>query len=211
MDNTPGKKYTTSFIPRKAVAVPNTPYVKSGGPSLLSIIGFFIFIVSLLSAGGVYVWKIQTMRNIDSQIADLKKAKESFDEKTIAAATRLNDRIKAVKTLLDEHKSPSQVFEVLQKVTLETVRFKNLAYTTATDGKINIKASGVANDFESVVLQSDQLGVTGLFKDVLFSEVQSAGQNLVTFSLTANLEPQSVLYRKKFDSLSSVTSTTTQK
>ncbi len=211
MDNTPGKKYTTSFIPRKAVAVPNTPYVKSGGPSLLSIIGFFIFLLSLLAAGGVYVWKIQVSRDIDSQITELRKTKEQFDEKTIAAATRLNDRINVVKKILDEHKSPSQVLEVLQKVTLENVRFRNLTYTTATDGTINIKASGTANDFESVVLQSDQLGVTGIFKDVLFSEVQSAGQNLVTFSLTANLDPQSVLYRKKFDSLSSVTSTTTQK
>jgi hypothetical protein len=210
MDTTPGKKYTTSFIPRKAVAVPNTPYVKSGGPNLLSLIAFFIFFGAILTAGGVYAWKIQTERSIDSQIASLKKARDEFDEKTIAAATRLNDRINAVKKLLDEHKAPSQVFEVLQKVTLETVRLRNLTYITAVDGTVNIKASGTANGFESVVLQSDQLGVTGLFKDVLFSEVQSAGQNLVTFSLTANLDPKSVLYRKKFDSLSSVTGPTTQ-
>lgn len=208
MDTTPGKKYTTSFIPRKAVAVPNTPYVKSGGPSLLSLIGFFIFIGALLSAGGVYVWKVQTNRIIESQIASLKKARDEFDADTIAAATRLNDRINAVKNLLNSHKAPSQIFEVLQKVTLETVRLRNLTYLTEADGTVTIKASGSARGFESVVLQSDQLGLTGLFKDVLFSEVQSAGPNLVTFTLTAKVDPKSVLYRKKIETLSNVTSFT---
>ncbi len=207
MDTTQGKKYTTSFIPRKAVAVPNTPYVKTGGPSLLSLIGFFVFIGAALSAGGVYVWKIQTERTIAAQIETLKKARAEFDENTIKAATRLNDRINAAEQLLDNHIAASQIFDILEKIILSSVRLRNLTYTTDIDGTINIKANGTAKGFESVVLQSDQMGLTGLFKDVLFSEVQSAGLNLVTFSMTANVDPKSVLYRKKVSTLESVIQT----
>jgi len=212
MDTTPGKKYTTSFIPRKAVAVPNTPYVKSGGPNLLSLIGFFIFFGALLSAGGVYAWKIQIARSIDAQHQELEKTRKQFDEDTIKAATRLNDRINAVKNLLDSHKAPSQIFDILQKFTLDTVRLRTLTYTTDVDGTVNIKAAGSARGFESVVLQSDQLGLTGLFKDVLFSEVQSVGPKLVSFSLTASVDPKSVLYRKKLPASATpaVTPTTPQ-
>ncbi len=210
MDSQQGQKYTTSFIPRKAVAVANTPYVKSGGPGILTIIGLFVFFGAILSAGGVYLWKIQTQRTIESQIASLKKSRDEFDQKTLAAATRLNERIIAVKNLLDNHKSPSQIFSVIEEKVLKNVRLRNLTYSTDVDGTVKIKSSGSAAGFEAVVLQSDELGETGLFKDVLFSEVQTAAQGLVTFSLSANLDPKSVLYRKKFESLNSAIPQPTQ-
>ncbi len=207
MDQTPGQKYTTSFIPRKAVAVSNTPYVKSGGPNILTLIGLFVFFGSILAAGGVYLWKIQTEKAIESQITSLKRARDEFDQKTLAAATRLNERLIAVKSLLDNHKSPSQIFSVIEEKILKNVRLRNLTYTTDVDGTIKIKSSGNAVGFEAVVLQSDELGDTGLFKDVLFSEVQTATAGLVTFSLSASLDSKSVLYRKKFESPLSITPT----
>jgi hypothetical protein len=210
MENTPGQKYTTSFIPRKAVAVSNTTFVKTGGPNILTIIGLFVFFGAVLASGGVYLWKIQTQRTIDGQIVSLTKARDEFDQNTLKAATRLSERIVAVKSLLDNHKSPSQIFSVLEEKILKNVRLRNLTYTTDVDGTIKIKSSGTASGFEAVVLQSDELGDTGLFKDVLFSEVQTAVQNVVTFSLSASLDPKSVLYRKKLEPQNTAVSQPTQ-
>lgn len=200
MPNEQGQKYTTSFIPKKPVYAPKTGKIKSGkGPNFLSLLGLVFFLGSILMAGGVFVWKLQTQATIDSQISDLKKAQAEFDEKTIAAATRLNERIIAVKDLLDNHKAPSEVFSVLENITLETVRFRKLSYVTEEDGSISMMGTGQAIGFESVVLQSDEFGGTGSFRDVIFSEVQSNVEGgIVTFSLDSVLDPDLVLYRKKF-------------
>ena len=50
----------------------------------------------------------------DSTIEELKEARDSFDEDTIAAATRLNERINAVKDLLNNHKAPSAILMFLE-------------------------------------------------------------------------------------------------
>lgn len=200
MDNQPGQKYTTSFIPKKPVAVPTAGFSKSSGPKIMTIVGMFIFLSSLLLSAGVYLWKIQINSSITGQIASLKKSRDEFDKDTLAAATRLNERINVTKNLLDKHKSPSKVLELLEDITLVTVRLKNLTYATQADGTIQISGAGSAAGFKSVILQSNEMGKTGLLRDVMFSDVQSTTGNLVGFTLNSLLEEKVVLYKNKFNS-----------
>lgn len=191
-------KYTTSFIPKEPVYAKKNNFSRKSGPSVMALIGSVFFFSAILVAAGFFGWKIQTQRIIDKQIEELKEARDSFDEDTIAAATRLNERINAVKDLLNNHKAPSAILMFLEDSVLETVQLKGLDYKTEDDGKIRISGDGTALRFESVVLQSDEFGKTGVFKDVLFSDVQSTGQNLpVTFTAESLVDEKSVLYRKK--------------
>jgi hypothetical protein len=198
-------KFNTSFIPKKQVATPKSSPIKKSGPNLFSMIGLFIFLGSILALAGVYGWKIQTENAIDNQISELEKARSEFDEQTIKEATRLNERIIAVEDLLENHLAPSNMFKILEDVTLETVRYNSLTYTTGEDGEIKITGSGFAvapntdqSGFESVVLQSDEFGATGDFRDVLFSEVQTTQDGTsVTFTLDAALEQELVLFKNR--------------
>lgn len=199
MDNQPGQKYTTSFIPKKPVAVPTAGYSRSSGPRIMTLIGMFVFLASLLLGAGVYLWKIQINSSISAQIESLKKSRAEFDNDTLAAATRLNERINVAKNLLDKHKSPSRMLELLEDTTLVTVRFKNLTYATQADGSIKVGGSGVASGFKSVILQSNEMGKTGQLRDVMFSDVQSTTGNLVSFTLNSLLEEKVVLYKNKFN------------
>ena len=199
MDNQPGQKYTTSFIPKKPVAVPTAGYSRSSGPRIMTLIGMFVFLASLLLGAGVYLWKIQINSSISAQIESLKKSRAEFDNDTLAAATRLNERINVAKNLLDKHKSPSRMLELLEDTTLVTVRFKNLTYATQSDGSIKVGGSGVASGFKSVILQSNEMGKTGQLRDVMFSDVQSTTGNLVSFTLNSLLEEKVVLYKNKFN------------
>lgn len=191
-------KYTTSFIPKEPVYANKNNFSRKSGPSVMMLIGLVIFFSAILVAVGFLGWKIQTQNIIEEQIGELVEARDSFDEDTISAATRLNDRIIAVKDLLDKHKAPSAVFAFLEDSILETVQLKSLEYSTEDDGTIRITGDGIALRFESVVLQSDEFGKTGVFKDVLFSDVQSTGPNLpVSFVTESSVDNKAVLYRRK--------------
>lgn len=194
-------KYTTSFIPKKQVYEKKTSYNKKKGPGVLTMIGMIMFLASIALTAGVYLWKLQVESIIDAQIAELRKARDEFDPDTIAAATRLNERIIAVQKILDTHRAPSVLLGLLEQITLQTVQFESLDYDTQEDGMIKVMGDGLATRFESVVLQSDEFGNTGVFRDVLFSEVQSGEEEgePVTFTVDSFLEPNSVLYTKKLN------------
>lgn len=210
MDNQPGQKYTTSFIPKKPVAIPTAGYSRSAGPKIMTMIGVFVFFASLLLGAGVYLWKIQINSSITAQIESLRKSRDEFDKGTIEAATRLNERINVAKNLLEKHKAPSRMFELLEDITLVTVRLKNLTYSTEADGSIKISGGGVASGFKSVILQSNEMGKTGSLRDVMFSEVQSISGNLVSFTLNSMLEEKVVLYKSKFDNQFTTENSSTQ-
>lgn len=194
-------KFTTSFIPKKPVATPQAKSVVNRGPGLIQILSVFFFFLSILVAVGMYGWKFQVENTIESQLEDLRQARAEFDEETISQATRLNERIIAVRDLLNSHVAPSNIFSTLEENILQTVRISDLDYVTDEEGDININGNGSALGFESVVLQSDEFGFTGNFRDVIFSDVQTNqdGQS-VTFSLSASIDDRLVLYRKQFDS-----------
>jgi len=188
-------KFTTSFIPKKPLSPTVTGYKTSS--NYLTIITVAIFLGTLAFGGGVFAYKLTVQKQIDSQIAELKKSKAEFDEKFIKEATRLNTKITAVKKLIDTHKAPSAVFDLLQETTLNTIRFNNFKYTTdKTKGTISIDASGVGLGYQSIVLQSDEFGKTGALKDVVFSSVQPNEKGLVSFAMKSRLDSPLVLYRK---------------
>ena len=199
MDNQTGQKYTTSFIPKKPVVVPNAGYSKTpSSSSVFALIGLLIFFVSIAAASGVYVWEKQVKNTIEKQFASLDKTRQEFDDSTISAATRLNDRIIALNELLENHKSPSEALALLEETVLTTVGFKSLTYSTEASGAIRLRAVGVAKGFSSIILQSREMGDTGKLRDVVFTDTQPAEGGFVSFALNSLLEEKVVLYKNKF-------------
>jgi hypothetical protein len=188
-------KFTTSFIPKK----PITPTVSGykNGSSLLTIIMVAIFLATIGAGVGIFLYKLAIQKQIDSQIASLQKSKEEFDPKFLKEATRLNTRIITVKKLFDNHQAPIAIFDLIEKVTLETVRYNSFRYSKSKDDKeISIEASGIGLGYESIILQSDELGRTGSLKDTVFSSSQRTDDGVVSFSLKGKVDAAIVLYRK---------------
>lgn len=194
----PQTKFQTSFVPKKpVVSGPGIPTPK--GNNFFMIIATFIFIVSLVFVGLVYFWKYSLTETISGQLNDLQRARDEFNPEEIAQATRLNNRIISIEELLNKHRSPVQVFEVLERYTLNTVRFNSFSYKTTEGNEISISGSGVGSGFESIVLQSDEFGATTLLRDVIFNSVVGQENGLVSFSFSALLDPNVVLYRKSLN------------
>ncbi len=202
MDN----QIKTSFIPRKNLDVTSTTNLQTGivapkkvGRTIFSIIATFIFLASLAGSGLVYVWQIKLNKDIANQIGVMQAARKNFDEKFVQEASRLNTRIESAKGMLTNHVSPSAIYGLLEEYTLQTVSFAQFVFTDNQNGTINVKGSGEAAQYESIVLQSDAFGKSGYLRNVIFTDLRPGPNNeIIGFSFEATLDPSLILYRKSF-------------
>lgn len=193
-------QFKNSFIPKKPIDVSGnlrtTRSSKHIFSTIFSLIGTLIFVATLAGYGATFVWQIKLRKNIDSQVVQLKKARDEFNDSFIQEATRLNNRIVEAKSMLDNHVSPSSLYAMIEKKTLQTVSFSKFSFKDNEDGTLTVSGSGDALRYESIVLQSDAFGKSGFLRNVIFTDLKADDTNrVVGFSFEATLDPQLIMYR----------------
>ncbi len=189
-------KFQTSFIPKQPITA-EAPHHASAA-SLLFLFAFIIFMASLASAGGVFIYGEIIKKNIQEGTSQLTLNKNAFDPNTISQITRLNDRINAADILLKKHKSVSTLFLVLSNATLKNVRFNDFSYT-AVDDKITLGMKGQALSYETVALQAKEFtnpNLKNVFRSPLFGDLTLDTQGNVSFNFTTTVDPLLVDYYK---------------
>ncbi len=189
-------KFQTSFIPKQPVT--DTELHRGSGASLLFLFSFILFMVSLASAGGVFIYGTILDKNIKEGDKQLTLNKNAFDPTTIKELTRLNDRINSANTLLKQHKGVSSLFQVLSQTTLKNVRFTDFTYTAAED-KINLTMKGQALNYETIALQAKAFtdsSLRNVFRSPIFSDLTLDSQGNVSFSFSTGIDPFLVDYYK---------------
>lgn len=200
----------TSFIPKKPIVA--TPE-ESRGISLFLLLAIIIFIVSIAMAGGVFLWKDSLVKKIAADKVALEAEKDSYEEKTIDALIRLDDRLKVSEDLLGRHLAVSPVFLMLEKNTLQKVRLRTLKFTYGSNGKGQIDLTGVAQNYSSLgslnqgyeILskQSDAFGeekLRTLISQPVITDFSPTVDGNVQFSFSAIVNPDLVSYEKSFNS-----------
>jgi hypothetical protein len=181
----------TSFIPKK-------PLVENrGGTGLLMLIAVLIFVVSLLAAGGAFLYGQYLNRAIADKDSSLKKAEGAFDTSSIRDLERLDIRLSEGRTLIQNHLAPSGVFTFLSASTLERVQFTSMTLDIAPDGNAKLGLTGVADSFSSLALQSDQFSAAKVLRDVVFSDIATNATGHVTFTVTADIDPSLLSYARQ--------------
>lgn len=189
-------KFQTSFIPKQPVTS-EAPHHTSAA-SLFFLFSFIIFMASLASAGGVFIYSEIIKKNINDGKNQLTLNRNAFDPNTISQITRLNDRINAADFLLKKHKSVSTLFLVLSNATLKNVRFSDFNYAGAED-KIVLSMRGQATSYETVALQAKEFtnpNLKNVFRSPLFGDLTLDAQGNVAFSFATNIDPLLVDYYK---------------
>jgi uncharacterized membrane protein len=198
------QNFKTSFIPTK----PIQPISKGGGlgvssGNFLNIITLVIFLISIAASGGVFAYKILLQKNDEKGIKALEEAKQTFNIPLVNEADKLNSRIMSVKVLLNNHLSPSKLFDLLESHTLKTIQFNNLSIIKESDGTFKISATGIANryndasGYEAIILQSKEY--SSFLQDVLFTGVQPTQQGSVSFILDAKVDKKLIEYKNKIE------------
>lgn len=185
---------SASFIPKKPLVA--DPKRRRGGGSLFSLIALLIFITSVVAAGVTFAYTQYLKSAIVSKSDSLKRAQAAYDPGVIEELIRLDQRLSAGQTILGSHLAPSAIFNMLSIKTLEQVQFDQFSYTVNEEGKAELILSGKAANFSTIALQSDEFSASKMLKDVVFGDLTiSPTTGRVSFTVTASIDPGSILFR----------------
>lgn len=206
------KNFQTSFLPQKPLTEPVTVKEKVS----LGIFGFIGIIVFVISAGlalGVYFYEANLSKQLTDKQLQLNNARNILESPLIGEAKTLGRRISDTNQILSSHIIVSPIFEALQLNTLKSLQFNHFSYTVPTDptGKISVEMTGVARDYTSIALESDQLAKNKDIQNPLFSGLAlDAKTGNVTFSLNFTVTPEFVNFANHLSDYQTSSTTQTQ-
>jgi hypothetical protein len=210
-------KFQTSFIPRKSTTATTSVVPQSGvqmrprGKTMGSIflaISMLLFIASAAGIIGVFAWQYYTEQKSEDLKRELGLREQQFNPNLIADLKAMNTSIDGIKALLDKHISVSKVFDVIGKFTIEKVRFLTLVLAVSEGSKPDLKVNltGYGANLATVAFQSDVLGklkkygLDNIFKNPSMTSPALSENGLISFGVTANINPSSLMYSKNFTS-----------
>jgi hypothetical protein len=195
------QNFQTSFIPKKPMVEQPAATVKRP-MSLLLIIAIFIFFVMILGSLGVYFYKGVLVGNVAKMQTDLNLAKNSFEPAKITELEVLDKRLNASSEILSNHIVVSPIFEVLQALTLKTIRYTKFSYDV-TDTGIMVNMSGQAVGYRSIALQADLFNQNKNIIDPSFSNLTLDDKGDVLFDLQFSVDKSFINYEQVLKTTSS--------
>lgn len=176
----------------------------SGGASVFMFISVIIFILSLAGAGFTFFWKDVLLKQQASYQVELEKAEKRFDIALIEKLKKANTKIDLANQLLKKHIAASEIFDIINSLTTEGIRFDNFEFTSpiATGDLARITVKGTGNSFSSIAWQSDVLGQSikygknKVVKNPVLGDLILDEKGNVGFTLTAGFNPDDIYYEK---------------
>lgn len=203
-----------SFIPKQVLTkqVSN----RREGVGLFSVIAIVALIVSLGFLGATYFYRYILLDEINRKCPDtpstgeealtrgcgllaaIAKLEKSLNDEQVLLKRieRLDNKIKKANEIVVNHNTVLPIFDILQKLTLETVGYSSFSYDGTT-----IKLSGKARSYESIALQSKKFSESlNEIKSFVFSGLSVGEDDSVSFQLTLTIDPGLLLYSKTISS-----------
>ena len=185
------QEFQTSFIPKKPIAEERV--VKKASFNFANFLGILIFLVALISAGGVYLWKATLNKKVADAKQSLKLAQDKFEIQSVQDLQTLDKRLTSGNELLENHIIMAPIFAALQQMTLQSVRFTKFAYSLSSVGNsaktMDVKMSGAARTYNALAVQADILGKNKYFRDPIFSNLSLDDKGNILFDVQFTLDP----------------------
>lgn len=188
-------------------------------------IAITLFVISVLSIGGVFIWKQILLSSQTTYQQSLAQREKSFNIDQISLMKAQAAKIQLARQLLNNHMAISKIFAVISKLTSENVRFLSMDLTVpaGTQNPFQLVLAGYGRSFPSVAFQSDVLnqldkyGLRTVVKNAIVSDPSLNHDGTVGFGFTAQIDPSSFAYSKNLQTpdqsasaADAVTGTTTQ-
>jgi hypothetical protein len=194
------KEFQTSFVPKKAV-VEGPKKVKAGsGAGIFGLISLVLFLASIASVAGAYFYRLSIKKNIETYKTSLIRARNAFEPALITELQILDKRLNAGTTLLTNHIVVSPVFELLQDITLPTVRYSDFSYEIDPRSNfVNIKLKGEAMSYNFIALQADLFNKNKFIRNPIFSDFVLDQSGNIDFNLSFFVDKSLVNYESFLD------------
>lgn len=217
-------KFQTSFIPKKPlpsvggasmganISNGRRQPVKHGGSLFLNL-AMFLFIISIIAGGSMYLLKtaaLSSQKNLGEQLSERQK---QFNPKLIEELKRVNVKIDTANNLIQKHLALSNIFDIIGRFTTAKVRFisMQLEAPTQESGDITVTLSGYGSSLAAIAFQSEvlgkleQYGLRDIVKNPILSNPTLDATSRVTFNFSASIDPTSLYYAKTITGTSSET------
>lgn len=195
------QEFQTSFIPKKTLS-PETPSVSRGSSfGLVNVVAFIIMIVSLLVAGGAYLYRDTLSQRVNEMKLSLERAQNIFEPEFLQELQTFDKRIQAAEKILENHIAVSPIFEVLQEITLPTVRYIDFTYEidALNPNVVHVSMSGEAVSYDAVTLQADLFSKNRFIRNPIFSNFSLARTGNVEFDLMFDVSRSLVNFEQKIE------------
>jgi len=182
----------TSFVPRQPV--PPTPVRTARAGRDYFLMGALALAgIAVLLAGGTFAYERLLDHSLETKSAQLSQATANVDQDTVQEFVRLQDRLSTGRDLLTNHIMLSQFLDSLERLTLANVRYSDMQVTVAGDHTAEVVISGTARNFNTLAAQSNSLATEKHIKRAIFSGIDVTASGLVTFKLTADIDPDLII------------------
>lgn len=186
-----------SFIPDR-VPTSSTdnraPRASDGGiGDILILVAIVVLAAALALAAGVFLYDRFLETNVEKKSSQLARAEQSFEPALIEELVRLDSRLQAANQVLTRHVAPSELFNLIESLTLQSIAYSSLDYSVLEDGGIQIRLRGKAHSVNGVALQASVFGQHNAIVNPIFSNIDIVNDG-VSFEVSAQVNPTALRY-----------------
>lgn len=177
------QEFQTSFIPKKTLTP--KPVSRGGSFGLVNVVSFVVMIISLIVAGGAYLYRDNLSQKVDEMKLSLDRAQNIFEPELLEELKLLDRRIQAADEILGSHIAVSPIFEVLQEITLPTIRYVDFTYEidAVNPNVVHVAMSGEAVSYDAITLQADLFSQNRFIRNPIFSNFSLNRTGNIDFDL----------------------------
>ncbi len=192
MDN----RLQATFMPRQSAPSGEAFERRKSPPNFFMLAGVVLFLIVLGLTGGLYAYKNVLTKGNEAKRAAIQDAIRNFEPELTKELTSLKSRMDAAKTLVQNHKAFSLLLGLLEMNTAQTVRFSDFSYAVAPDNKISLSMRGESRTYNAIAFQSDVFSKVPQLKNPMFKNLSLDDKGVISFNVTAELEPSAVAYSR---------------
>ena len=161
----------TSFVPLPPQSAPKRRW-HSDFAGAFSFAAFGIFVLVSLMALSIFLYQMYLQYNLALVQKDVQTTQQSFNATPIQKITTLNNQLIAAQGLLNSHITNSRFLDMFSSDTPKNVRFTSLGIIiNPKNGSATMSASGIARDFNTLVVESRTLEENKNLSRVVFSGI----------------------------------------
>ncbi len=191
--------FQTSFIPKKSII--NEPGHSSNvvrDINIISIISNTIFVISLATFGGLFLYKMILLSQISKADEDLKKAKAVYQVEKVQELVDVDAKITSARRIINNHVSTSEILYLMQDLIVKKVRLTKLSYNKQNNIP-TLTMAGEAQTYNAVVEQSNIFSQNPYIVNPTFGDFSLQDNGNVKITFTSGIDTTVISYMKAED------------
>lgn len=204
---------TPSFIPKQQDTKKARNHIDRirGYLNALMFIGVIVFVLGITVSVLSYLFLGYATTDLQKKQNLLAAETSRASEMSIADLNRFDSRLKAAKTLLNNHRVISPILDELEDHTLQAVQLTSAEISIGADvGEVSIVGSGEALNYLALATQSDSFSESDYFSNPIFTSFEQNEDGLISFDYTLSADSritESIFFAQDPDERTTNTST----